>query len=463
MPAKRYFKLSDGTSNLLAPRGGGRVMRVTRSILALLVIAGCSGNQGPEPQPGSGPTQLAVVAADASAATVTPAEPAPAATEPTPAPPAPIVAAAGANFIDDARRLYRVAGCGGEGPLSADLFGSDAKRLAKLQAVVDRHCKAIAKDVAKFRETYYVKARAWVAAKLPADAPTEVAYPFGGGDLISVLAAFPNATVFTTVSLELAGDPRRLPTLTPEQLARSLEAFRKEISWLISLGSNTSVNLSAQQRNELPGQVSSFLLALAVGGYEPVAMRYFTLDDKGTIHYLEQAEIDADKTATKSLSDSWSKPTFAAAFRNVELQFRKLGDTRVITHRHVAWNLDDKHLVESPGVLRHLEAKGKVTMVVKGASYLLWLKDFRTMKKYVTDHLAWMISDSTGLAPPDAKAAGFVQEAFGRFLGPGLPHAVGLKEDAEMRALWKGAKPAPFRWGYIDNANNAHLVITQPK
>jgi hypothetical protein len=433
--------------------------------LAAFVIAGCSGKQAPEPQVGSAPAQPVVVAvvADANTAAASPADAAAPAVAPAAPKAAPAVAAGGVDFIDDARRLYLTAGCGGTAGLPAELFGPDEARRKKLQAVVDRHCKAIGSEFQKFRETYYVKARKWFEDKLPADAPTEVVYPFGGGDLISVLAAFPKATVFTSISLELAGDPRKSSTLTPEQLDKSLAAFRKEISWLISLGSNTSVNLSAQQRNELPGQVSSFLLALAVGGYEPVAMRYFNLDDQGAIHYVEQAEIDADKTATKALSGSWNKPTFAAAFRNVELQFRKIGDTRVITHRHIAWNLDDKHLAESPGVLKHLEAKGKVTMVVKGASYLLWLKDFHTMKQYVTDHLAWMISDSTGIGPKDAKAAGFVQEPYGKFLGPGLPHAVGLKEDAEMQALWKDAKPAPFRWGYIDRANNAHLMITRPK
>jgi hypothetical protein len=429
-------------------------------LLLVVLLAACSSKKSEPVSGNSGGAKLAP-AIDASAAVAVAVDAAAPDAAPVVAPIADKVG--GVDFIDDAKRLYRAAGCGGEGPLPADLFGSDAKRTAKLQSVVDKHCKAIASDLTKFRETYFVKARAWFDEHVPADAPTQVVYPFGGGDLISVLAAFPKATEFTTISLELAGDPRRISTLKPEQLDRSLDAFRKEISWLISLGSNTSVNLSAQQRNDLPGQVSSFLLALAVGGYEPVAMRFFSINQKGDIHYIEQAEIDADKTATKSLSGQWSKPTFAESFRNVELRFRKIGDTRVIIHRHIAWNLDDKHLVESPGVLRHLEAKGKVTMVVKGASYLLWLPDFNTMRKYLIDHLAWMVSDSTGLAPMYAKPAGFEQEAFGRFLGPGLPHAVGLKQDADSQALWKGAKPIPFRWGYIDNANNNHLVITRPK
>ncbi len=35
--------------------------------------------------------------------------------------------------------------------------------------------------------------------------PEAVVYPFGGGDLLSALAAYPDAAEYTTLSLELAG------------------------------------------------------------------------------------------------------------------------------------------------------------------------------------------------------------------------------------------------------------------
>ena len=146
----------------------------------------------------------------------------------------------------------------------------------------------------KFRATYFDKGRAWFDKVVPKDAPTTVVYPFGGGDLLSALVAFPErdrdhddlARARRRSAPPAHADARRRSRL-------SLGALRAEIGGLISVGSNTSENLSTQQRNDLPGQVSSFLLGLVAGGYEPVAMRYFTLDDAGAIHYLEQAEIDA--------------------------------------------------------------------------------------------------------------------------------------------------------------------------
>src|SRR5207244_11526056 len=57
---------------------------------------------------------------------------------------------------------------------------------------------------------------------------------FAGGDLISALVAFPRAAEITTISLELAGDPRALPTLTAAETGRELTELRREIGLLIA-------------------------------------------------------------------------------------------------------------------------------------------------------------------------------------------------------------------------------------
>lgn len=384
----------------------------------------------------------------------------------------------GVDFIDDAKLLYRVAACG----------GSDAVD-AKWQKIVDKHCKAIDKNLAAFRAQYFDKARAWFTANVPATAPKTVVYPFGGGDLLSALVAFPDATEITTISLELGGDPRRLKNLTAKQLETSLAGLRAEIGGLISVGSNTTENLSQGQHNELPAQVGSFLIGLVAGGYEPVAMRYFTIDDAGNVVYLEQADIEAQDAAdakkiektkkerAKAIEEGnvvgenaqpkhdWQSPNFSLAFSNVEIQYRKVGETAVRVHRHIGWNLGDAWLKMHPQLIRHLEKKGDVTMLVKGASYLLWRPHFSRVREYILDHLAWMLSDSTGVPPAFAKPAGMVQETFGTYGGAFLEDARELKHDEAFIELWKKQKKRklPFRFGYVDMNKQAHLLITRPK
>jgi hypothetical protein len=449
-------------------------MRLIPSVVALAFgLAACHGgasNPGPAAEPG---TTHATPASDKPAPAPAGSAAAPAA--PT-APPAGTAAAAapataeGVDFLDDARLLFRIAACGNAfAPLPEALSGGDPKSAAKLDKIVAHHCKAILARMAEFRTTYFENGRTWFDSVVPKDIPRTVVYPFGGGDLISALVAFPDATEITTISLELAGDPRRLRTLSPDALERSLGALRTEIGGLISVGSNTSENLSHQQRNDLPGQVSSFLLGLVAGGYEPVAMRYFTLDDTGAIHYLGQAEIDeldrqAQKTHTRSLKHDWQSPSFSQAFANVEIQYKKPGETQIRIHRHIGWNLGDPYLAKHPALIRHLENKGSVTMLTKGASYCLWRGDFSVIRGYMLDHLAWMLSDSTGIPPAFTKRAGMVQETYGHYDGAFLERTDPRHDDAFIE-LWKSQKTRrlPFRFGYVDKDKQAHLVVTRPR
>ena len=372
----------------------------------------------------------------------------------------------GVDFTSDAKLLYRIAACGNaDQPLSPELASGDEKKDAKTKKIVDRHCKSITEQIAKFRTQYFEKGRPWFDALVPADAPKTVVYPFGGGDLISALVAFPNATEITTISLEQAGDPRRLRTLTASQLETSLGALRVEIGGLISVGSNTSENLSNSQKNDLPGQVSSFLLGLVAGGYEVVGMRYFRLDEVGKVDYLDQPEIDAlDREKKKSLKHDWADPSFSAAFANVEITYRKPGETATRVHRHIGWNLGDDYMTKHPELVRHLAAKGPVTVLVKGASYLLWRSDFSLIRGYLLDHLAWMLSDSTGIPPQIARKAGMVQETYGNYHGAFLEGAQDNTSDAAFIELWEKQKRRrlPFRFGYVDKDKQAHLVVTRP-
>ncbi len=376
-------------------------------------------------------------------------------------------AADGVDFIDDAKLLYRVAACGyGDQPVPAELTKGDPKLTEKVTKFVDRHCKNINEQLAKFRTQYFDKGRSWFDEVVPKDVPATVVYPFGGGDLLSALVAFPNATDITTISLEQSGDPRRLRKLTPAQITTSLGALRVEIGGLISVGSNTSVNLSAQQRNDLPGQVSSFLLGLVAGGFEPVAMHYFRFTETGEVDYLDQAEIDALEAEKKtSLKHDWQSPSFSRAFANVEIKYRKVGDTTVRTHRHVAWNLGDGYMMKNPQLVRYLEKKGKVTVMTKGASYLLWRGDFSLIRNYMLDHLAWMLSDSTGIPPAYAKPAGMVQETYGHYTGAFLESSQPSKHDAAFIEMWRTQKKRklPFRFGYVDKDKQAHVIVTRPK
>jgi hypothetical protein len=289
-----------------------------------------------------------------------------------------------------------------------------------------------------------------------------VVYPFGGGDLLSAITTYPDAREYTTLSLEHAGDPRRIHGLAKARLVTSLELIRKTITGLLLHDDSKTENLMKGQRGDIPGQLAFFLIALAVHGYEPSGLRYFRVEPDGSLHYLSEEDISAlEKKNAALLKSGWVSPDFSEAFSNAELTFTRVGQFHEggRTHRHIAQNLGDAALKKDPGILLHLEKKGPVAAMTKAASYLLWRDDFSLIRSYLLGHATAMISDSTGIPPALAKRAGFVDETWGHFEGSFLPASEPINK--EFRELWKSQpeRKLPFRYGYIDSSKHSHLLL----
>ncbi len=369
-------------------------------------------------------------------------------------PPAPQVADAPMDFSEQAKALYRLVACTGD----ALPPGLDARTVAG-------YCARQAKAIETARK-HAAGASAFIGKLEPADLPTTVVYPFGGGDLLTALSVYPQARDVTTLSLEHAGDPRRLPDLADaKRLAESLELIRTTSSGLLNANDSKTANLMKGQRGELPGQLAFFMLGLAVHGFEPVALRYFWINPDGTLHYVTQADIAAvEKENARLLRAVWTAPDFSRAFSNSEIVFVKKGagaDAERRVHRHVAFDLSDAGLKKNPGVLAFLEAKRPIVAMTKAASYLLWNDAFSAIRGYLLANMVFMVSDSTGVPPRLAKSAGFVQETWGTFAGSFLPASERINED--FRQLW-GQFPRNrlgFRFGYIDSAKQFHLLVTR--
>jgi hypothetical protein len=360
-----------------------------------------------------------------------------------------------ADYISDARLFYRIVACGGSDPLPAAI---DA-------ATVDAHCAEMARRYQHYTDKYVTPARAFFAPLRPATVPTSVVYPFGGGDLGSALVTFPDAREITTISLEHAGDPTRLARLDKKQLRAALAAFRDASEGLLALYDSTSENMRKLERGGIPGQLSFHITGMTALGFEPVALKFFTLGPDGTVHYLTAAEIDglAGKTA-KKVKGGWVDTDFSEAFNNMELTFRKAGDPTapLVVHRHIAANLANQAFKDSP-LHKHLIAKGKFSAMTKAASYLMWADSFSEIRDFLLANMTWMASDSTGVPPRSAKKAGFTQITYGTFTGPFLEDADKSTGEA-MAKLWASQphRKLPFRYGYPDANANLHLMITQP-
>lgn len=371
------------------------------------------------------------------------------------------------DFAPEVKTLFRVAACGNDDAIP--------ERFSK--SAIENHCKDMQGMYASYKRAWADKAQAFIAGLRPADLPKTVVYPFGGGDLTSALVVFPDATEITTLSLEAPGDVRAIDTIKKGQLSKDLGTVSNDINRLFRSAHSTTKSLQAASHSQLPGSLMFALAALAVHGQEPIALRYFDIQPDGSISYLTNAELDARlakitaDVAAKTEAERKKVATHVwveqeSVFANVEIQFRKRGDASapVRTFRHIKANLDDIHMSADDRVLDHLRKKGKVAVMTKAASFLLWYDDFTQIRNYLLQNIAWMVSDASGIPPSYAGPAGFEQITYGTFVGPYF--IIDKKNTrSEFIKLWKQnpKRELPFRFGYPDAEKNGHLMITRPK
>jgi hypothetical protein len=349
-----------------------------------------------------------------------------------------------AEFVEQARELLAGLACGTGTP--------PATIPAKVLKV---HCEFVRQAQEQYRTRWITPARAFLAEHVPASTPKKVVYPFAGGDLSTALTVYPDADEITTLSLEPGGDPRSLRALPAGLLATSMEQVRRELRFLYVVNfSNTMNMIGAMRGGRLPTQLIFGLSAIYLHGFELTSLRYFSINEDGTLRYLTEADAQAAGDPAKADAGRRNR-----IFNNIEIQFRKPGAARTQIYRHIEANLDDAHLKKDPRVLRHLESKGEISAMTKAASYLLSWDAFKMIRGYLLGHVRWMISDATGIAPKWGRPAGFEYETWG------------LYDDAHMEAgrviakewskEWKAQpqRALGFRFGYPDRKQRNHLVI----
>ncbi len=361
---------------------------------------------------------------------------------------------AGVDFAAEAKALFRVAACGNTTTPVPEGFEA---------VVVDAHCKELASMIADYKKTWVDVAMPFIAKLVPADTPKTVVYPFGGGDLLGGLATYPNGTELTTISLEIAADARKVDVIPKGRLSSELSRYRMVLGKLFEKAHSRTDNLDIGSKSVLPGEIVFDLVALVVHGFEPTSLRYFKINEDGSLHYFEQAEIDAADAAVKA-----NKKTRAEVddllFSNMELRFKSTsGDAGTRILRHVAYNLDDDHMKASPRLLKHLEAKPKISAMTKAASHLLWSDGFSIIRNYLATHTDWMISDSTGFTPAYAKKMGFVQDTYGTYTWPEPFGTVDVKNATDLKNLFvtNPHTDITFRYGYPDKDHHGHIVVTR--
>ncbi len=374
------------------------------------------------------------------------------------------------DFTREVRALYAVLACG------------DAPPPEFARRIVGGHCAQLAGVVKIWKTKWRDLAAPFFVKLLERGTPASVVYPFGGGDLATLLAVYPDATEYTTLSLEGMGDPRPILALgggtgaerwrRSEKLTRGLQKLRKVLAQNLNWAWNTTNQLSIDSSETgvgIPGILGIALVALAASGYEPVAARFFELAPDGTVGYLTRDRVaawDAEQQATPlpgKVKYKTNQVVQQGLFNDVEITFRKRGDAKAPTKvfRHIAADLSDLGYEAHRGALAYLDARRDFAAMTKAASYLLWNPEFARLRTVLLARMKLMISDDTGVPPRFARPAGFTQQVWGSYAGAFFKFADDAVEQ-EMVQLWTSpVEPTiRFRFGYYDKRRKPHLMFT---
>lgn len=392
-----------------------------RLVFIAIVLAACGSSEGDASQ-APPPPQEAPAAPPATA----PAEPLPASSAHDAAPPA--APDPTGEFDAQGALIYRVAACAGAAAVPA-----------RMQGTVDHHCQRLARLNERYQKRWLQPIMTFLDELTPEGLPDRVIYPFGGEDLVSALAAFPEASEISIISLEKGGDPRGLERLGDEELAENLERSREHLKFLMDVAFHRTEDLEKMAEDLLPEQLVGAMWALAVHGREPVTLRFFQVQDDGRLEYVTDD------------------------FDDFEITFRRPGGP-LQTYRHMATDLSNGGLKRAPGVVAYVEQRAPFVSVVKAASFLLWKSYFSTIRDLLLDHAVFIVSDATAPLPKHARAKGFEQIPYGTFGGPEQAFEGSEIEASEpFIELWdaKGRGTVPVRWGYLDTKRKKHLLVSR--
>ena len=355
------------------------------------------------------------------------------------------------SFSDEIKSLDYVAACKPGSPLAK----------SSREQVVRKRCKVLKKNLSKFKKKWLSEALPFFEAQVPADLPKTVVYPFGGADLVTLLTIFPKVELFTSISLEASGDPRGLAELSDKDLDAELEFLHAKMVQQLSFAHSKTTNLGKLSRARMTAEQVFSLIAMGIHGYDVVDLRYFHLEDDGAMRYLTQKELDSALKGLKPGSRVYRK-TSRRLFANMEISFRKSdggADAVIKRYRHIKANLVNSAVKKNPGLQAYIRSQGKFASLFKAASFLIPQKSFSRIRDLILSQAQWMVSDSTGVFPEQARKHGFTVEHFGRYKGAYLD--IGKWTNSKFVPFWASGKytPLKFRFGYPDNSRNHHMLI----
>jgi len=332
--------------------------------------------------------------------------------------------------------------------LGAFLAGRQLPPSSPLAALQDsseyqQHAREYAAQWYRYDDLYFAPMRSWAATELvPRIGPTsQVTYMFGGPDLVSTLALFPEAKLYALGGLEPVGKLTNPLSLSPEELHASLAMLRKSTEVIM----NFSHFITKDMKTELA--------ASHFQGVFPIMLVFLSFTD-ARIDLAERLTLQSDGTLAPGES-SGGQPALRIVFRPAP----GVPPAEVV---YLQANLADGPLKANPAVLDWLASRGRATGYLKAASYLMHGGGFTTIRDFLLGHCSAIVQDDSGIPLSVFTARDWRVMHFGSYT---TPLEIFAKYDQPaLRSVYEGGAgfPLPFGFGYRWQRGESTLLIALP-
>jgi len=294
----------------------------------------------------------------------------------------------------------------------------------------------------------------WRNGAVPRACPvgSTLLYPFSGPDFFNAYWLFPNCETYVLFGLEPIGSPPAIETMSEVQLVRLLTDVREAMANLLARNYFVTARMDKQmQAEELNGVVPIIMISMALAGIEVLRIEPLTL--RRARHAAPEANAESTVQPRRKL-------------RGVTIEFRRPGAPVPQRLNYFSVDASNAGIARYPQFRDYLRGLAPTTTLIKSASYLLHVSEFKRLRNVLLDVSGFLVQDDTGVPYTMLAKRGWQLTVYGRYEVPIPPFERHYQPDLAGAFVAANSQPLAFRFGYRrsfgDDRSNVMVATRTP-
>jgi hypothetical protein len=276
----------------------------------------------------------------------------------------------------------------------------------------------------------------WRNGAVPRTCPVgnTLLYPFSGPDFFNAYWLFPNCETYVLFGLEPIGTPPAIEKMNEAQLTRLLTDVREAMANLLARNYFITSKMDKQmQAEELNGVVPIIMISMALAGVEVVRIEPLTLTRPR--HAAPEANAESTVRPRRKL-------------KGVTIVFQRPGSPVPQRLNYFSVDASNAGVARYPQFRDYLRKLAPTTTLIKSASYLLHVAEFKSLRNLLLDVSGFLVQDDTGVPYAILAKRGWQLSVYGRYEVPIPPFERHYQPDLAEAYVTTNPQPLSFRFGY---------------